>query len=131
MSIELARCGRTAVLFVMATAHEYGPALRSRIRPLVTGVGPVEAAVETAHALAGLEARGDLPDLVVALGSAGSATLAHAEMYQVSRVSYRDIDASPLGIPAGVTPFLDLPPEVELPLRLPGVPEAKIGRAHV
>lgn len=30
------------VLFAMAADAEYGPALRARIAPLMTGVGPVE-----------------------------------------------------------------------------------------
>ena len=35
------------VLFVMAVPAEYGPALQGRITPLMTGVGPVEAALAT------------------------------------------------------------------------------------
>lgn len=33
-----------SILFVMAVDAEYGPHLKSRITPLMTGVGPVEAA---------------------------------------------------------------------------------------
>ena len=120
------RIGARSVLFVMAAAPEYGPALRKRITPLMCGVGPVEAAVTTAAALAELAARGALPDLVVSLGSAGSATLEQAAIYQVSHVSYRDIDASPLGFAPGTTPFLDLPATVALAHRIPGVPEATL-----
>lgn len=120
------RIGARSVLFVMAAAPEYGPALRKRITPLMCGVGPVEAAVTTAAALAELAARGALPDLVVSLGSAGSAVLEQAAIYQVSHVSYRDIDASPLGFAPGTTPFLDLPATVALTHRIPGVPEATL-----
>lgn len=109
------------VLFAMAARAEYGPALRARIRPLITGVGPVEAAVETTAALAS----GPV-DLVVSLGSAGSARLAHCGLYQASAVAYRDMDASALGFGKGLTPFLDLPARVPLPLRLPGIPEATL-----
>ena len=42
------------VLFVMAVDAEYGPHLRGRIRPLMTGVGPVEAAVALSAALSRL-----------------------------------------------------------------------------
>ena len=35
--------GGRRTLFVMATDHEYGPALRARIDPLITGVGVVDA----------------------------------------------------------------------------------------
>ena len=61
--------GSTDILYVMALENEYGPHLRSRITPLMTGVGPVEAAVVLTHALAKLEQAGKLPALVVSLGS--------------------------------------------------------------
>ena len=114
------------VLFVMAAEPEYGPHLKARFRPLMTGVGPVEAGVVLSSALTRLEAAGSLPDLVVSLGSAGSRTLEQAAVYQVSSVSYRDMDASPLGFPKGQTPFLDLPAVVELPHRVPGIPAASL-----
>ena len=120
------RVGARNALFVMAADAEYGPELRKRITPLMCGVGPVEAGVTTAAALAGLAARDALPDLVVSLGSAGSAVLEQAAIYQVSHVSYRDIDASPLGFAPGTTPFLDLPATVPLPHRLPGLPAATL-----
>ncbi len=120
------RIGARAILFVMAADAEYGPELRRRITPLMCGVGPVEAGVNTAAALGALAARGALPDLVVSLGSAGSAVLEQAAIYQVSHVGYRDIDASPLGFAPGTTPFLDLPARVALPHRLPGLPQATL-----
>jgi adenosylhomocysteine nucleosidase len=109
------------VLFVMAARAEYGPALQSRIRPLITGVGPVEAAVATSAALATTPV-----DLVVSLGSAGSARLDHCAVYQASAVAWRDMDASALGFPRGETPFLGLPARLPLPLRLPGIPAATL-----
>ena len=114
------------VLFVMAAEAEYGAHLRARIRPLMIGVGPIEAAANTAAALTRLELTGRKPDLVVSLGSAGSARLDHCGLYQASHVAWRDIDASPLGFAKGTTPFLDLPAIVPLPLRLPGIPEATL-----
>ena len=36
------------------------------------------------------------------------------------------MDASPLGFAKGVTPFLDQPATLELPLRIPGVREASL-----
>lgn len=101
--------GPKTVLCVMAAEPEYGPALRARIRPLITGVGPVEAAAAVSHALADLRAGGATPDMVVSLGSAGSRTLDHARVYRVSRVGYRDMDARVLGFPKGETPFLGGP----------------------
>ena len=118
--------GGRQVLFLMAADAEYGPALRSRIRPLRTGVGPVEAAVAAAVALAGLTAAGRRPDLAVCLGSAGSRRLEQGAVYQVASVSWRDIDASPLGFAKGRTPFLDRPAEVSLPVPLAGLPAARL-----
>lgn len=115
-----------AVLFVMAAEAEYGPHLRRLFTPVMTGVGPVEAAVVLAATLAELKAAGRLPDLVVSLGSAGSRSLEQAEVYQASSVGYRDIDASPLGFPKGLTPFLDLPATVPLPLTIPDIPQASL-----
>lgn len=114
------------VLFVMAAEQEYGPHLRARFSPLITGVGPVEAAVSATSALVALAARGEGPDLVVSLGSAGSARLEQCAVYQAHSVSYRDMDASALGFTRGQTPFLELPPVVPLPAQLPGIPAASL-----
>ncbi len=123
---EPSLAGGKSILFVMAVDAEYGPALKSRIKPLMTGVGPVEAAVVLSHALTRLEATGDLPDLVVSLGSAGSRNLEQTEIYQASSVAYRDMDASPLGFEKGRTPFLEHPAIVPLPLRVPGIRQASL-----
>ena len=114
------------VLFVMAAEEEYGPHLRARFFPLMTGVGPVEAGIVTAGALARLARAGRPPRLVVSLGSAGSRTLEQAEVYQVSSVGYRDMDASALGVEKGVTPFLRLPAVLALPFTIPGIPAATL-----
>ncbi|WP_421579322.1 5'-methylthioadenosine/S-adenosylhomocysteine nucleosidase [Shinella sp. M31] len=126
MSFALKTVGAKRILYVMAANPEYGPHLKARITPLITGVGPVEAAVQLTLALCHLAADGDLPDYVVSLGSAGSATLEQTEIYQATSVSYRDMDASPLGFTKGATPFLDLPAEVALPIRIPGIPTARL-----
>jgi adenosylhomocysteine nucleosidase len=126
MNVELKCLGGKAVLFVMAVDAEYGPALRALITPLMTGVGPVEAAVVLSHTLTKLQMEGSRPDLVVSLGSAGSRTLEQAEIYQVSSVSYRDMDASPLGFEKGRTPFLDHPAVIALPHSIPRLPQASL-----
>lgn len=114
------------VLFAMAAEAEYGPELARLFTPLVCGVGPVEAGVTLTAEICRLRAQGASPDLVVSLGSAGSRKLAQAEVYQAVSVSYRDMDASPLGIEKGITPFLGLPARLALPVRIPGVPEATL-----
>ncbi|MGT2441666.1 5'-methylthioadenosine/S-adenosylhomocysteine nucleosidase [Ensifer adhaerens] len=126
MSFAVKDVAGRKVLYVMAVDAEYGPHLKGRITPLMTGVGPVEAAVVLTRTLAELAAERTLPDLVVSLGSAGAATLEQTEVYQAVSVGYRDMDASPLGFEKGATPFLDLPAVVPLPLRIPGVPEARL-----
>lgn len=126
MSFELKTAGGKNLLYVMAAQAEYGPHLQSRFQPLMTGVGPVEATIVLTRTLAGLAAEGRLPDIVVSLGSAGSATLEQTEIYQAASVSYRDMDASPLGFEKGRTPFLDMPADIALPIRLPGIPTARL-----
>jgi adenosylhomocysteine nucleosidase len=113
--------GTSKVLYVMAAEAEYGPHLRSRFTPLICGVGPVEAAVNVTRALSV-----EKPDFVVSLGSAGSRTLEQAEVFQIASVSYRDMDASPLGFEKGRTPFLDHPAEIELPVRIEGLPGVRL-----
>lgn len=105
----LTRFGPRTALCVMAAEPEYGQALRARIRPLICGVGPVEAAAAVGEALAILRAEDRLPDFVLSLGSCGSPTLDHARVYRVTEVSYRDMDASALGFPKGETPFPRIP----------------------
>lgn len=118
--------GGQPVLFVMAAAAEYGPHLQDRIRPLMTGIGPVEAAVCLTLALTRMQAAGSLPALVVSLGSAGARALVQTQVYQVSAVEYRDMDASALGFEKGATPLLDLPVRVQLPHRIADLPQASI-----
>src|SRR5690606_26049051 len=98
----------------------------SMFTPLMTGVGPVEAGISVTSALAELKATNVVPDLVVSLGSAGSRRLKRAEVYQVTSVSYRDMDASAFGFEKGVTPFLDIPAVVPLPVCIPGVKGATL-----
>ncbi|MBI0476462.1 5'-methylthioadenosine/S-adenosylhomocysteine nucleosidase [Sphingomonas sp. MA1305] len=105
--MQLTTAGDRRILFVMATDHEYGTHLRARIDPLITGVGPIEAAIGTTLCLQTLAASGDRPDLVVSLGSAGSRRLPLASVHQIASVAWRDIDASPIGFPRGITPFAD------------------------
>ena len=77
-------------------------------------------------ALSALKENSALPDFVVSLGSAGSSRLEQCGVYQVSSVSYRDMDASPLGFEKGRTPFLDLPKTLALPHIIPGIPAATL-----
>lgn len=109
--MQVTRIGGRRVLLVMATDHEYGRHLAERFVPLITGVGPIEAAAGTAAALAGLDA---LPDLIVSIGSAGSRTLPLGSVWQVASVTWRDMDATRIGFARGVVPFADFGAELTL-----------------
>ena len=61
MTYEMKPVAGKNVLFVMAADAEYGVFLRTRISPLMTGVGPVEAAIVLTRELARLASHDDLP----------------------------------------------------------------------
>ncbi len=122
---ELTRLAGHDVLFVIAAEAEYGPALRARVAAFLCGIGVVEAAVRVSARLAALAVAGQAPDLVVSLGSAGSARLEQGAVFQISAVSWRDIDASPLGFAPGEVPLAGLPPALPLPAPL-DVPRAAL-----
>jgi adenosylhomocysteine nucleosidase len=120
-----AASGKT-ILFVMATEVEFGPYLKQRFTPLITGVGPVEGAVVLTAVLSDLKSQGQLPDVVVSIGSAGSRILEQGEVYQATLVAYRDMDASAIGFEKGRTPMLDLPAQVALPYFIKGIKAATL-----
>jgi adenosylhomocysteine nucleosidase len=120
-----AASGKT-ILFVMATEVEFGPHLKRRFTPLITGVGPVEGAVVLTAVLSDLKSQGQLPDVVVSIGSAGSRILEQGEVYQASLTAYRDMDASAIGFEKGRTPMLDLPAQVALPHFIKGIKTATL-----
>lgn len=122
----LTQWDKKSVLFLMATELEYGDHLRDLLKPVFIGIGPVEAAINTTQILSTLKNNGTLPDLVVSLGSAGSQKLIQTEVYQVSSVSWRDMDASALGVEKGVTPFLDLPAILSMPQLIADFPSASL-----
>ncbi len=112
-------------LVVMASDHEYGGHLKGLgIKPLITGLGPVQAAIALTHALVTLAHAGRRPDLIINLGSAGSATLKQGAVYRVSHSAYRDMDASAFGFPRGQTPFSPHPAMIEAAPIMPEFPSA-------
>jgi adenosylhomocysteine nucleosidase len=120
------RPGVADLLYVMATEMEYGPELRSRISPLICGVGPVEAAAGVTERLTRLSVEDKLPLMVVLLGSSGSAELEQCGLYQASEVSWRDVDATVLGFEPGTVPYLDQPAIIPLGPFIPGIPLASL-----
>ncbi|MEP3439163.1 MAG: 5'-methylthioadenosine/S-adenosylhomocysteine nucleosidase [Hoeflea sp.] len=121
---EIKSVGDHRVLYVMAAEPEYGPHLKARFDPLITGIGPVESAMMVAARLAG--GASERIDCLVCLGSAGSRVLEQTAIYQVASVSYRDIDASPLGFEKGRTPLLDLPAALPMPVVVPEIPAVRL-----
>jgi adenosylhomocysteine nucleosidase len=116
-----------AALVVMATDLEHGKNLKALgIKPLITGVGPVQAAIELTHALVKLAHAEPprRPDVIINLGSAGSATLEQGAVYRVARSLYRDMDASAFGFPKGQTPFSPHPATIETAPIMPDFPSA-------
>lgn len=126
MPIASRRPGVADLLYVMATELEYGPELRSRISPLITGVGPIEAAAGVTERLTRLSIEDRLPLMVVSLGSAGSAELEQCGLYQASSVSWRDVDGTALGFEPGTVPYLDQPAIIPLGPYVPGIPMATL-----
>lgn len=126
MSLSARRPGAADILYVMAVESEYGPHLRARLTPLMTGIGPVEAAVVVSEALTRLALADRLPSLLVSLGSAGSRHLPQTGIYQASSVAYRDMDASALGFEPGLTPMLGLPAVLRLGPMVPGLAQATL-----
>ena len=110
----------------MALENEYGAHLKQRFIPLFTGVGPIEAAIGLTRALEQLSHLGNMPNLIISLGSAGSAVLEQTNIYQASHISYRDMDASPLGFEKGVTPFLDHQAKIKMPIKINGIKSASL-----
>lgn len=122
----LKKIGNKKALYVMAAEPEYGQFLAKLFTPLITGIGPVEAAISLTAQLGTLKHKENLPDVIINVGSAGSSILPHLGIYQVSSVGYRDMDASPLGYVKGETPLLDLPAILPLPWKIEGIKSASL-----
>ncbi len=126
MSFEIKKIGTYKLLYVMAVENEYGACLNKLFTPLFTGVGPVEAAISLSKELEKLRAQNNLPDIIISLGSAGSARFEQTEVYQAKSISYRDMDASPLGFTKGVTPFLDHKVDIKMDLQISEIKSASL-----
>jgi adenosylhomocysteine nucleosidase len=126
LNISITPARGQKLLFLMAAEVEYGPELQKRFTPLITGIGPVEAAITTARALAQCHADAAMPDLIVCVGSSGSKILEQLGVYQASHVSYRDMDVTRLGFDKGETPLV--PDSKILPLVCPleSYPQARL-----
>jgi adenosylhomocysteine nucleosidase len=100
---------------------------RADIRVLYTGLGKVNAALMLARKLATLRAHGQLPELVVNFGTAGSRNLATRSVVACRKFVQRDMDVTGLGFALGETPFEPLPATLEFPAVFNHLPEGVCG----
>lgn len=95
--------------------------------PLYTGVGKVNAAYRLTLRLRQWQTeRSVLPDLVVNLGSAGSATFPTGTVVNCTAFIQRDFDTTAIGTPSFATPFENTPTSIP-GKRLPGFSEGICG----
>jgi adenosylhomocysteine nucleosidase len=92
---------------------------------LYTGVGKVNSAWALTRRLHSAPR----PQLVLDFGTVGSPRFPVHALVECVRFVQRDMDATPLGIPLGTTPFDTLPAVLEVPRRFPQLPAATCGSA--
>ena len=116
------------VLVVMALPEEeQGVFTDSGVPVLFTGVGKVNAALALARELAARRAAGRSPRLVANFGTAGSRVFPAHSWVACRRFVQRDMDVSPLGFARGITPFDEIPGEIEFPPVFTTLPEGVLG----
>ncbi|RXF68162.1 5'-methylthioadenosine/S-adenosylhomocysteine nucleosidase [Arcticibacter tournemirensis] len=103
------------VMFSFALASEAASAFEG-YNTLFTGIGKVNAAYELTKAI-----QRRRPDLIINLGSAGSAVFQKGEVICCSRFVQRDMDVRGLGYVQYETPLSGLPPVLEYGLELEGL----------
>jgi len=115
-------------LVVMALQIEaQGLFERAGVPVLYTGLGKVNAALSLMRALCEYRSAGAPPPLVLNFGTAGSHTLASGTLVGCHRFVQRDMDVSGIGFPRGVTPFEDVPAQLEFPPVFGQLPAALCG----
>jgi adenosylhomocysteine nucleosidase len=113
------------ILVVFALREEAADRFSGLASPILyTGVGKVNSAWALTRALG--ERR---PRLVLDFGTVGSPRLAPHTLVECTRFVQRDMDARPLGLPLGTTPFDALPAVLEVPRRLAELPAVCCGSA--
>jgi adenosylhomocysteine nucleosidase len=76
---------------------------------IFTGIGKVNATFSLTQKLTEMKALGQLPDLVINFGSAGSPIFKTHELVEITSFVQRDMDVSPMGIPKYRTPYESAP----------------------
>jgi adenosylhomocysteine nucleosidase len=117
-----------AYLVVMALPLEsQGVFERARVPVVYTGVGKVNAAHVLTRALSDYRhAQRPMP-LVVNFGTAGSRVHPTGRLVECRVLVQRDMDVTGLGVPAGVTPFEEVPASLEFPTLFPDLTQGTCG----
>jgi len=91
---------KTNTLIVVALEDELPRILVKNWRVIYTGIGKVNAVIETSLAVEEKK-----PDFIINFGTAGSSRENIRGLHEVTHFKQRDIDLSPLGFDKGITPF--------------------------
>lgn len=115
------------IMTLMAAQAEFGDNMKlAGVDPTFIGVGPIEASYNTTKAIMNAIKEDKKPDIIFSVGSAGSASLEQSKLYQISSVSYRDMNAVAFGFDKGVTPFADYPASFDMPCLFSDIPKASL-----
>jgi adenosylhomocysteine nucleosidase len=113
----------TDILVVFALEEETGGQFDALASPvLFTGVGKINATWSLTRAL-----ERQRPHLVLNFGTAGSRRFPVSTLVECSAYIQRDMDASPLGFTAGVTPYDTLPATLALETLFDDLPTGVCG----
>lgn len=120
------RCIVDGLLVVMALPQESAGVLeKGGADVLYTGVGKVNATYALTRVLTQRRLSGMPVTAVLNLGTAGGAGWPRGSLVACARFIQRDMDATPLGFPRGVTPLDPLPAELTCEVELPFLPAAR------
>jgi adenosylhomocysteine nucleosidase len=115
-------------LIVMALEIEaQGLFQRAGVPVLFTGLGKVNAALALMRSLRDYRHAGQELPLVLNFGTAGSHSLPTGALVACRQFVQRDMDVSGIGFPLGVTPFEDIPAQLEFPGIFEHLPAALCG----
>ncbi len=114
------------LLVVMALREEGGALLEAAgADVLYTGVGKINATYALTRRLLELRHAGTTLPRVLNLGTAGSPRWPPGTVLSCNRFVQWDMDARPLGVPRGTTPFDPTPPELRFDIELPELPAGR------
>jgi adenosylhomocysteine nucleosidase len=94
---------------------------------LYTGLGKINAAIALTRRLAAYRHAGRTAPQVINFGTAGSRRFVTGTLVGCHRFVQRDMDVRALGFAYGVTPFEDIPAELEFPPAFTQLPQGLCG----